>query len=205
MCIPGSEILSNQHYKDIVSDTEKVDQIAQILIRYNKLPQSIIEGLCFVIPRIDAWDFAKYRDGQVELRFLRGKVLGVPKDWSINMEDINAKVAEYERALKLQSPEYRNSTSLMPQPLSHSQTLASFATQSLIEPKFEQFTGYASSVKGGSPGQGKDPMRKISFFKMGSIPEVPTATEITQITSPATTKSPRKMLAHSKTQHMLST
>lgn len=31
----------------------------------------------FVIPRIDAWDFARYRDGKVELRHLRSKILGL--------------------------------------------------------------------------------------------------------------------------------
>ena len=67
-----------------------------------------MDPLCFVIPRIDAWDFAKLRDGKVELRHLRSKVLGIPQDYIISIEDVDAKVAEYERALKMQKPEFRD-------------------------------------------------------------------------------------------------
>ena len=100
MCIPRGEVLSQKRYEDIVSDTENVDQIIQILIRYKKLEPSIIEPLSFVIPRICAWDFAKFRDDKVELRHLRAKVLGIPPNTVVNMDDIDERVAEYERSLK---------------------------------------------------------------------------------------------------------
>ena len=99
MCIPGNDALSQAEYEEIVSDPIKVDQIVSILIRYNKLDPKITENLLFVIPRIDAWDFCRYRDGKVELRHLRSKVLGLPKDWLVSLEDINQRVAEYEREI----------------------------------------------------------------------------------------------------------
>ena len=46
-----------------------------------------------MLPRIDAFDFARYRDGEVELRHLRNKVLGIPDNFIVNLEDINANVA----------------------------------------------------------------------------------------------------------------
>ena len=67
-----------------------------------------MESLCFLIPRIDAWDFSQLRDGKTELRHLRNKVLGIPKDCIVSMEEINAKVADYERSLKMQKPEFRD-------------------------------------------------------------------------------------------------
>lgn len=40
-CMPRSPMLSNKAYALLVSDSEKLDQIAQILIRYNSLPTSL--------------------------------------------------------------------------------------------------------------------------------------------------------------------
>lgn len=57
----------------------------------------MVEPLCFVIPRIDAFDFALFRDGKIELRQLRSKVLGIDKNKICSLEDINARVADYER------------------------------------------------------------------------------------------------------------
>ena len=48
-----------------------------------------MEELCFVIPKIDPFDFTKYRDGLVELRKLRSQILGISKDYIVNMEDID--------------------------------------------------------------------------------------------------------------------
>lgn len=57
----------------------------------------MLDKLCFVIPRIDAWDFAKLRDNKVELRHLRMKALGMPRESLLNMNDIDERVADYER------------------------------------------------------------------------------------------------------------
>lgn len=97
MCIPNSPVLTQKRYEEIVSDTNKVDQIALIMIRFNKLSQDMLDKLCFVIPRIDAWDFAKLRDNKVELRHLRMKALGMPRESLLNMNDIDERVADYER------------------------------------------------------------------------------------------------------------
>ena len=77
-----------------------VDQVITILIRFKKLEPSIIKPLTFVLPRISAWDFAKFRDNQVELRHLRAKVLGLPANTVINIDDINERVRVYESSLK---------------------------------------------------------------------------------------------------------
>lgn len=82
-----------------MSDQAKVDQLSSIIVRYNKLSPQILDELNFVIPRIDAWDFAQYRDGKVELRHLRSKILGLPKGRIVTLEDINARVAEVEREI----------------------------------------------------------------------------------------------------------
>ena len=71
LCIPYEEAESRAKYVEITSDSTKVDQIAAILVRYNNLDPSIMGDLCFVIPKIDPFEFKKYRDGQVELRKLR--------------------------------------------------------------------------------------------------------------------------------------
>ena len=98
----------------------KVDQIAHILIRYNKLPKNIMEKLCFVIPKIDSWDFAALRDGKKELRHLRSKILGIPTKWNVDMADIDSKVAELERQIAIDNPafekmlEKKNAISLIP-------------------------------------------------------------------------------------------
>ena len=98
MCIPGSEGLRQTDYEEIVSDPMKVNQIVNILIRYNRLDPKIAKQLFFVIPRIDAWDFCRYRDGKVELRHLRSKIIGLPKDL-VTLEDIDQRVAELKREI----------------------------------------------------------------------------------------------------------
>ena len=103
-----------------MDDKVKVDQIANILIRYNKLDAEIMEKLCFVIPRIDSWDFAALRDGRKELRHLRSKILGIPNEWNVNMADIDSKVSEVERQIAMDNPKYaklleeKNAVSLIP-------------------------------------------------------------------------------------------
>ena len=120
LCIPGSAVMPKADYDDIVEEPVKVDQIALILIRYNKLPKEIFEKLCFVIPKIDSWDFAALRDGRKELRHLRSRILGIPPEWNVNMADIDCKVSEVERRIALDNPKYakllaeRNARSLMP-------------------------------------------------------------------------------------------
>ena len=106
MCIPGGAVVPQATYDDIVEDSVKVDQIANILIRFNKLPKEIMEKLCFVIPRIDSWDFAALRDGKKELRHLRSKILGIPNEWNVNMADIDSKVSEVERQIAADNPKY---------------------------------------------------------------------------------------------------
>lgn len=103
LCIPFEEPVSKAKYVEITSDSTKVDQIAAILVRYNNLDPRIMEELCFVIPKIDPFDFKKYRDGQVELRKLRSQILGINPDFIVNMDDIDARVVEYQRDLELKN------------------------------------------------------------------------------------------------------
>ena len=93
LCIPFNQYISKAKYKEIVEEPAKVDQVTSILVRYNKLDPSVAEELSFVLPQIDAFDFARYRDGEVELRHLRNKVLGIPDNFIVNLEDIDANVA----------------------------------------------------------------------------------------------------------------
>ena len=80
LCIPNSQHITNARYREIVRDTDSVEQIARIMIRYNSLPIDLMDMFTFVLPRIDAWDFAQLRDGKVELRHLRCKVIGIHPD-----------------------------------------------------------------------------------------------------------------------------
>ena len=72
-------------------------------MRYNNFNPSIMEDLCFVIPKIDPLDFKKYRDGLVELRKLRSQILGISNEYIVNMDDIDAKVDEFQRDLDLKN------------------------------------------------------------------------------------------------------
>jgi len=51
-----------------------------------------MEDLIFVIPRIEPYDFTKFRDHEVTLRSLRNKILGIPDDYIVRLEDIEARV-----------------------------------------------------------------------------------------------------------------
>ena len=79
-----------------------------------------MEKLCFVIPKIDSWDFAGLRDGKKELRHLRSKILGIPTEWNVNMADIDSKVGELEKQIAMNNPKYeemlekKNAISLIP-------------------------------------------------------------------------------------------
>ena len=92
LCIPFEEPVSKDRYAEIVQDSRKVDQIVSILIRYNNLDPSMVEYLSFAIPKIDPWDFKRFRDGEIELRKLRNKILRIRDDYIPNMDDINDKV-----------------------------------------------------------------------------------------------------------------
>ena len=94
ICVPGAEIYSKNEYDEIMQDESKRDQIASILIRYNGYDPKMMKDLVFCLPRIDPLEFKKFRDGRIELRSLRNKVLGIPDDFIINMEDINTKCNE---------------------------------------------------------------------------------------------------------------
>ena len=74
LCVPESEAIDQKKYEEIVEVSSNVDQIAQILIRYKNLPQSTMESLCFVIPRIDSWDFTLLRDDKVTLQDMKKKI-----------------------------------------------------------------------------------------------------------------------------------
>ena len=91
LCVPNSEIYSTNEYNSIMLDDEKRDQIASILIRYNNYDQKIMKDLIFCLPRCDPMDFKRFRDGKIDLRQLRNKVLGIPDDFIVNMDDINGK------------------------------------------------------------------------------------------------------------------
>ena len=52
----------------------------------------MVEYLSFAIPKIDPWDFKRFRDGEIELRKLRNKILRIRDDYIPNMDDINDKV-----------------------------------------------------------------------------------------------------------------
>ena len=103
LCIPFDEPISKVKYQEITGDPNQVDQIASILIRYKNLDPSIMEELCFVIPKIDPFDFTKFRDGKVEIRKLRSQILGIKKDFIVNMDDIQTKVNEYARDMELEN------------------------------------------------------------------------------------------------------
>ena len=55
------------------------------------------------MPKIDAWDFTRLRDGKVELRHLRCKILGIEPEKLLSEADINVRVAEYASELKFKS------------------------------------------------------------------------------------------------------
>lgn len=63
--------------------------MASILMRYNVMETSCLKDLCFVIKRVDAYDFTRLRDDKVDLRALRNKLLGVPDNYIVSMKDIN--------------------------------------------------------------------------------------------------------------------
>ena len=71
MCIPNSPAVKNAKYINMMRDQESVGQIARILTNYNSLPESMIEELLNVLPKICAWDFVQLRDGKAELGQLR--------------------------------------------------------------------------------------------------------------------------------------
>ena len=77
ICRPFTEPYTNVQYEEVTSDSAKVDQIATILIRLNKLDPACVEDLIYVIPKIEPYDFAKFRDLEVALRSLRNKILGI--------------------------------------------------------------------------------------------------------------------------------
>ena len=92
ICRPFSEPYTNAKYELLTCDSAKVDQIATILIRFKKLDPTCMEDLIFVIPRIEPYDFTKFRDHEVSLRSLRNKILGIPDDYIVRLEDIEARV-----------------------------------------------------------------------------------------------------------------
>ena len=93
-----------------------------------------------MIPKIDPFYFKKYRDGQVELRKLRSQILGISNEYIVNMDDIDAKVDEFQRDLDLKNyhmiqPKRPNSSiknqsivniagQTKPVPLKHAKSLA---------------------------------------------------------------------------------
>ena len=92
-----------------------------------------MEDLIFVIPRIDSWDFGKFRDGKVELRHLRSKILGLPKDCLVTLSDIDERVAELERELARKKtlifkdiPKTTTPAPPLPKPLTKTQNLKSY-------------------------------------------------------------------------------
>ena len=101
LCVPGSETYSKNAYDEIMQDSGKRDQIASILIRYNNYDPKIMKDLVFCLDKLDPLDFKKFRDGRIELRSLRNKVLGIPDDFIVNMDDINAKCAAAEKRLQM--------------------------------------------------------------------------------------------------------
>lgn len=92
ICIPYAEVITNAEYAKLVQDEDKVNQLASILVRYNKMESSVHESLCFIISKIDAVDFTRLRDDKSDLRQLRNRILGIPDKFIVSMGDIDAQV-----------------------------------------------------------------------------------------------------------------
>ena len=68
--------------------------MASILMRYNRMQKNCLDDLCFVIEHADAYDFTRLRDDKVDLRTLRNKLIGIPDNYVVSMEDINTRVEQ---------------------------------------------------------------------------------------------------------------
>ena len=101
LCIPYADVITNAKYKELVADEFKVNQLASILMRYKKIDHSLLKDLCFVIKRIDAYDFSRFRDDKADLRQLRNKVLNIPDDYIVSLKDIDARVEEESKKMKV--------------------------------------------------------------------------------------------------------
>ena len=93
LCIPYAEVITNAEYYKLVKDDDKVSQLASILVRYNRMSTKVLEELCFVLKKIDAYDFTRLRDDKVDVRQLRNRILGIPDNFIVTMEEIDARVA----------------------------------------------------------------------------------------------------------------
>ena len=94
ICRPYSEPYTLHKYEELVGDSSKVNQMATILMRWNKLDPACVEDLCYVIARTQPFDFAKYRDHEVSLKSLRNKILGIKDDYIVTLADIDNKFNE---------------------------------------------------------------------------------------------------------------
>ena len=66
------------------------------------MKSNALEGLCFVLAKIDSYDFTRLRDDKVELRQLRNRILGIPDKFIVTMEDIDQRVALATEKLDLE-------------------------------------------------------------------------------------------------------